>query len=225
MDSLARDAWSNPGTVRGFRTGRPNAILMRYARAVLGEFPNGYALDIGCGAGRNALPLAHAGYRVCGIDLSAAMLRAARERAAAEPGGRCSLSLASMTALPVATKTIDLVVAHGIWNLARSDAEFRTAVNEAARVARESARLFVYTFSRRALPVRASAAAGQRFIFRGTSGDEHCYLTAEELTSELARVGFTPDPALPLVEHDATRTDATRLAPGAAFLEAAFHRS
>lgn len=40
-------------------------------------------LDIGCGTGRHAIELAGRGYAVTGIDLSASLLRRAREKAAA----------------------------------------------------------------------------------------------------------------------------------------------
>ena len=43
--------------------------------------PGGKALDVACGAGRNALRLAQAGYRVDAIDISAEGLRLARARA------------------------------------------------------------------------------------------------------------------------------------------------
>ncbi len=43
----------------------------------------GRALDLGCGPGRNALHLAAAGFRVDAVDLSAAAIAWARERAAA----------------------------------------------------------------------------------------------------------------------------------------------
>jgi SAM-dependent methyltransferase len=41
----------------------------------------GSILDLGCGTGRVALPLARAGHRVCGIDLSQAMLHRAKQKA------------------------------------------------------------------------------------------------------------------------------------------------
>ena len=53
-----------------------------YHRLAL-EFP-GPVLELGCGDGRVALPLARAGVRMVGLDSSAAMLDAARARAAAE---------------------------------------------------------------------------------------------------------------------------------------------
>lgn len=42
-------------------------------------------LDLGCGTGNHALPLARLGYQVTGIDLSAGMLAHAREKAAGVP--------------------------------------------------------------------------------------------------------------------------------------------
>src|SRR5207244_82096 len=103
---------------------------------------SGRALDIGCGAARNLVPLAEQGWDVVGVDLSRPMLDAAVERTRETAGrGRVGLALSSMSALPVASGSMDLIVAHGIWNLARSAAEFRSAVREAARVARPDAGL------------------------------------------------------------------------------------
>ena len=46
-----------------------------------------------------------------------------------------------MDELPIRSRTIDLIVANGVWNLAGSDAEFRAAVAEAVRVAAPGAAL------------------------------------------------------------------------------------
>ncbi|UCC69227.1 MAG: class I SAM-dependent methyltransferase [Armatimonadota bacterium] len=45
----------------------------------------GPVLELGCGTGRIAIPLARAGLEVVGVDVSAPMLAAARKRLAAEP--------------------------------------------------------------------------------------------------------------------------------------------
>ena len=50
----------------------------------LPHLPRGRALDLGCGAGRNAVYLAANGYEVEGVDISEVGLARARERAAAE---------------------------------------------------------------------------------------------------------------------------------------------
>jgi len=57
MDPLAGSAWSTPGTVAGFVASPPNATLLHYAEAWSAR-PSRLALDIGCGAARNLLPLA-----------------------------------------------------------------------------------------------------------------------------------------------------------------------
>jgi hypothetical protein len=56
------------------------------------------------------------------------MLHAAARRLQGEqPVGRLDLVRASMDALPVRSRSCDLVIAHGIWNLAPSSTVFRRA--------------------------------------------------------------------------------------------------
>ena len=62
-------------------------------------------LDLGCGSGRDAADLKRRGYRVVGIDRTAALLAYARRRASA-----LSLIRADIRHLPVGPGTID-----GIW--------------------------------------------------------------------------------------------------------------
>lgn len=203
MDPLAKSAWSRPETVAGFTQSRPNAVLTRYATRVLSQAPTARALDLGCGAGRNAIPLARSGWRVVGLDLSWPMLTAAASRAADERvADRLHLLLGPMDALAVRSRSVNLIIAHGIWNLGRSAAEFRRAVREAARVARPGAGLFVFTFSRHTLPPEAEPVAGESFVFTQFSGEPQCFLTGDQLVSELAGVGFEPDPTVPLTEYN-----------------------
>ncbi len=105
-----------------------------------------------------------------------------------------------MQALPVRDRCIDLIVAHGIWNLACSDREFRQAIAEAARVARRGAALFVFTFSRHTLPPDVAPVAGQSLTFTQFSGHAKIFVTAEQLAGELGAAGFDADPDLPLRE-------------------------
>jgi SAM-dependent methyltransferase len=108
--------------------------------------------------------------------------------------------LAPMDNLPFASGTFDFIVAHGIWNLARSGREFRGAVGEAARVARPGAALFVFTFSRNTLPATAEPLSSESFVFTQFSGLPQCFLTAEQLVTEMAVAGFVPDPSIPMRE-------------------------
>jgi hypothetical protein len=141
------------------------------------------------------------GWNVLGTDLSWPMLCAARERMRTV-AGRFQGVLAPMEALPVATGAIDLIVAHGIWNLADSGEQFRRAVDEAARAAAPRAALFVFTFSRNTLSLHVEPVAGESFVFTGLSGDRQCFLTETQLDEELHRVGFVRDPGVPLTEYN-----------------------
>ena len=105
-----------------------------------------------------------------------------------------------MDALPVRDRSINLIVAHGIWNLARSGAEFRQAVAEAARIAAKGAALFVFTFSRHTIQSDAAPVAGETFVFTQFSGARQVFLTCDQLLDELRAAGFGPDPELPLRE-------------------------
>jgi SAM-dependent methyltransferase len=196
-----KDPWSTPEAVAGFVHAAPNATLMQFAQNEQRRGIRGDALDVGCGAARNAVPLALSGWRVFGTDASRPMLEAAAGRAdAAGVRDRVHLIRATMASLPIATGSVDMVVAHGIWNLASSGAEFRQAVREGARVARPGAALFVFTFSRHTLPAHVTPVAGETFVFTQFSGQRQCFLTDDQLLEELAAAGYVPDPALPLRE-------------------------
>lgn len=92
------DWWSSATRQGGVLTG----LLHRY-----GIDPPATVYDCTCGIGTQALPLAAAGFRVTGADLSPAAV----ERARAEAGGRgldVSLSVADVRALPA--RRFDAVV-------------------------------------------------------------------------------------------------------------------
>ncbi len=196
-DPLTGSAWSQPGTVSGFVRSAPNLSLIEYAKGHLIERQSARLLDIGCGAGRNAVPLAELGWDVIGTDLSWPMLQAAAERTVR---GRLRLALAPMDRLPIRDRSVDFVVAHGIWNLARSGDEFRRGIAEAARVSRPGGALFVFTFSRSTLPPAAQPVEGESFVYTHFSGHPQCFVTAQQLLEELHRAGFSPDARLPLRE-------------------------
>ena len=207
--------------VAGFARSAANATLIAFAGAELRR-GGSTAVDVGCGAARNAVPLAQMGWTVTGIDSSPPMLDAAAERLrAAGLADRVTLHLGPMGAIPLADDSVDLVVAHGIWNLARSGDEFRAAVREAARVARPGAGLFMFTFSRHTLPASATPVPGETFVFTQFSGEPQCFVTEAELLAELGAAGFSPDPAVPLREHNRPRAGALGTG-GPVIYEAAF---
>jgi ubiquinone/menaquinone biosynthesis C-methylase UbiE len=206
IDRLAGSPWSAPATVAGFAHSQPNPTLLKFAQAELADRRGIWALDIGCGAARNALPLAASGWNVLGVDLSTPMIAAAAHRAPSERGARhLRFAVAPMDEIPAAADSFDLIVAHGIWNLATSTAEFRRAVGEASRVARPGAGLFVFTFSRNTLPLDAQPVPGEAFVYTQFSGQPQCFLTDHQLLAELADAGFVPAGGAPLVEHNRRR--------------------
>lgn len=195
--------WEDQRTVEGFRSGTPNPILIAFARRFVGGSATPRCLDIGCGAARNAISIAELGFRVSGIDLSMPMLDAALHRVRAAPSPvEVHLALAPMAPLPFPDGTFDLVVAHGIWNLAHSGAEFRAAVAEAARVAKPGAGLFLFTFSRHTLPPDARPDPGESFVFSSWNGEPQCFLTEKEIVDELVRAGFVQEAPGPLTEYN-----------------------
>ena len=193
--------WSAPETVQGFVNSPPNDVLMRYAECLTASGVSRVCLDIGCGAGRNAVPLTRAGWQVIGTDNSDPMLAAAAQRRDAEASGdRLHLVHAEMDALPVPDRCADLVIAHGIWNLAASSEQFRRAVREAARAAKPGAGLFLFTFSRHTLPPQAAPVPGETFVFTQFAGEPQCFLTEAQVADELSAAGFDTDGAVPLTE-------------------------
>jgi SAM-dependent methyltransferase len=225
MDPLAGSTWSSPGTVAGFSQSPPNGVLMEFARSELQRIGSGRALDLGCGAGRNGVPLARLGWDVLGTDLSWPMIRAAAERAVREDlTGRLHVALAPMDALPAPDRSFDLVIAHGIWNLARSSAEFRRAVREAGRVAKPRAALFVFTFSRNTLGPDVAPVPGEPFVFIQFSGQPQCFLTEPQLVSELRAAGFAPDSGVPFRELNRPEPGSLQPSTGPVIFEAAFRR-
>lgn len=206
----------------GFLQSPPNATLMRYAHEERARRPFSRILDIGCGAGRNAGPLAEAGFEVIGLDLSGPMLQGARSRARAG-SGIVHLARSDMDHLPIRDRSVDLVIAHGIWNLAASGAEFRGAVREAARISKPGAGLFVFTFSRNTLDAEASPVRGETFIYTQFSGTPQCFLTEKQLVSELAAGGFTLDQTtVTLTEHNSPHPGQLRSPGGPVIFEGAF---
>lgn len=77
MSKLDRDKWDRRYADGSFRRGNPVNLLQEW----LPRLRSGKALDVACGAGRNAIALARAGFRVDAIDISAVGLELARREA------------------------------------------------------------------------------------------------------------------------------------------------
>jgi ubiquinone/menaquinone biosynthesis C-methylase UbiE len=108
----------------------------------------GAVLDVPCGFGRHAVPLARAGYRVTGVDRSEPLLAEARRRAPDDGGPTLTLVRADYRELPLADETFDAAL-----NLFSSlgylgDEEDVRVLGEIARVLRPGGRLVVETMHR-----------------------------------------------------------------------------
>jgi SAM-dependent methyltransferase len=77
MSDLDRDKWNQRYREGSYHKNNPVTLVEEW----LPGLPVGRALDVACGAGRNALLLAQAGYRVDAIDISREGLELARREA------------------------------------------------------------------------------------------------------------------------------------------------
>ena len=112
------------------------------AAARLAACPEGGALlDVPCGFGRHAIPLAAAGYRVTGVDRSAALLAEARRRA----GGARHPKLveADYRKLPFGDANFDAAVCLFSSLGYLGDEEDAVVLGEIGRVLRPGARLVI----------------------------------------------------------------------------------
>ena len=122
-------------TVRAER--RPPSAARRAGCA-----PGAAILDAGCGEGRNAVPLARAGYRVVGLDRSRRLLAAAPRHA------RLRLVCGSYEAMPFDDRTFDAVLLLGTALGYSGDAADRQALREVRRVLGPDGRLVIETLHR-----------------------------------------------------------------------------
>ena len=101
-----RDKYSDPRDVARYAAGpvglEPWELALVQAHVPAG----GRVLDIGCGAGREAVGLARAGYRVLGLDIAPPMVEAARRRARQE-GLDIAFAVGSVTELDVPAGSFD----------------------------------------------------------------------------------------------------------------------
>jgi ubiquinone/menaquinone biosynthesis C-methylase UbiE len=147
---------------------RDEARDQALAAAALSGCPaGGDLLDVACGFGRHAIPLAHAGFRVTGVDRSAPLLDEARRRAGddADAAGP-RLVQADYRELPFTDASFDAAL-----NLYTSlgylgDEEDTTVLGEVARVLRPGGKLVIETMHRDLL-VRTFAERGWELLGQG----------------------------------------------------------
>ena len=145
---------------------RDEAQGQALAAAALSGCPaGGDLLDVACGFGRHAVPLARAGFRVTGVDRSEPLLAEARRRAGDGDGGP-RLVQADYRELPFADASFDAAL-----NLYTSlgflgDEEDTNVLTEVARVLRPGGKLVIETMHRDLL-VRDFAERGWELLGQG----------------------------------------------------------
>jgi SAM-dependent methyltransferase len=123
-----------------------NAVVER-----LGLAPGARLLDLCCGQGRHAVPLARLGYRVAGLDLSRHLLARAAGLAAAH-GEAVGLVEADMRRLPFADASFDAVLnLFNAFGYLEDDAQDELVLREVARVLAPGGRFLQELANREAL--------------------------------------------------------------------------
>jgi 2-polyprenyl-3-methyl-5-hydroxy-6-metoxy-1,4-benzoquinol methylase len=136
-DYYANESQSE-GTVQRFR-GIQAAVLRVAAQRGLGAQLD--VADIGCGAGTQSRMWAERGHRVSGVDVNEPLIRLAETRAA-KLGLNIKFDVGTATALPWADRTMDVCL---LPELLEHVADWRSCVNEAARVLRQGGLLYIST--------------------------------------------------------------------------------
>lgn len=150
-----RDAWEREyAEIRAYTTSyradldRGVHLLLEYLRS-RGERLEEPVLDLGCGMGRNLLPLQSAGYRVVGLDHSATALSRLRTEAADHgPTGRSWLVRHDLGhPLPLAAAAAGTVLDVTAVDNLTDDERLERYGREVARVLRPGGLALVVTFS------------------------------------------------------------------------------
>jgi ubiquinone/menaquinone biosynthesis C-methylase UbiE len=145
------------------------------------NYPNGgkgmNAVDLGCGAGAQALFLAKEGFDVLGFDGSQAAIERCIKRKGNEIGVyRTAFAAADICSLPLPDETFDLVVDAACLQHV-PDADLGKAMREACRVLKKGGRLWSYAMRvgtsqsvRDRMPVRALHRydIGYKYAVEGT---------------------------------------------------------
>jgi ubiquinone biosynthesis O-methyltransferase len=199
-----------PETYVTWRASDLGTITERIERQLIielvGDIRGKRVLDVGCGDGALAIELRKSGAAVTGIDVSDAMITAARERARAH-GADCRFSVAAAEALPFAAGHFDVVVAVTILCFV-DDQE--PVFREMARVLRPGGRLVIGElgkWSPWAAGRRVRAWLGSQLWRRGK------FRTAHELAARAIGAGLSVEAVRGAIFFPRLRLAARLLAP------------
>lgn len=103
--------------------------------------PRSRVLDLGCGHGRHARPVAGMGHRVVGIDFSSSLLRLAAS--ASTPGATLEWLLGDATRIPLADGSVDACLCVAVLHHLPSSSDRLQALREIRRVLRQQGSVFL----------------------------------------------------------------------------------
>ncbi len=164
-----------------------NRVLLASIRARLGDgLKDMTVVDLGCGGGILAEPLARAGARVVGLDISHPSLLACRRHAAGI--SRLSLVRGDVRAPPLAPAWADLVLCSDVLEHVP---DWRAVMVAAAHLLRPGGTLFAATINRTAQATLLAVTLGEGlgFVPRGTH-DPALFITPAELITQARTLGL-----------------------------------
>lgn len=198
FNAMARDWWNPNGSMKPLH--RMNPVRLSFLKRELGEgfgrntrqmraFAGLTLLDIGCGAGLLAEPLARMGFTVTGIDLAEEAIAAARDHATAG-GLTIDYRMAALETL-AEEPAFDVIT---LLEVIEHVPDYSALIAEAAKRLKPEGMLFISTLNR-TLKSHALAIIGAEYVLRwlpiGTH-DWNRFVTPAEVEAAFLAAGLEP---------------------------------